>query len=594
MPGFIKLVENPHLLDFFPDFCSVFQHKYLPYLIQDASPDSPLLKAVLPTSYPPQVSATAKIIKKQKVTVVNPILPCMVDGMPCTPPRSNHHWISTGFYAKQGELVTVTVPKNMTGKFSIQIGTHDDNLFEKNRKKWKEGKTFIRPAEITQYYDEEIIKEKTRVLAPYGGLIYISVPQFNLLGDFNLEFENVIESPTFVHGVSTNKTWQESFERSGAPMVELEVPGLIITIPSRVIKKLKPDMEKVAAQWKLHMDAIFDLLGYKQLIPERYATDVEISIGGEHAGYPMMCGGADTTYHIDVREGSLLMTGQAWGIFHEIGHNRQDNRWTPSGLGEVTNNIMAEYVQETVYDFHAEGSDSTYTEAFRKGGKKFEKLGPWEFLNVFMIVKDECGWDAFKKFFRYYNKNFPGRLSPNTKENKYSTIAKVLSLSCNKNLIPYFQWWNWPLLDDAIEETSNLPTWDNAVEMLDNSVKKCTGNHHRWWKDCCNEEDPCGEGEGHCANNGECEDGMRCGTGNCDLTTKTFLPSDNCCSASVICDGGDSCCTEERPCGVGEGDCDKDSECKGTAKCGSNNCKNLNTTNTFDSGDDCCYDPANP
>ena len=60
-----------------------------------------------------------------------------------------------------------------------------------------------------------------------------------------------------------------------------------------------------------------------------------------------------------------------------------------------------------------------------------------------------------------------------------------------------------------------------------------------------------------------------------------------------VCDQSDSstwsCCTETKTCGVGEGDCDTDGECLDGLKCGSNNCK---TIFKWGSGStDCCYQP---
>ena len=541
VPAFLILCPNQEHSDIFLDFCSYFQRYHLPHLIQDVSLDSPLLYSNLPTSFPPPVVAAAKLITKRTVTIRNP-------------ERKKHmnwgnwnQWISTGLYAKQGQLVTMTVPKSLKGKFGIQLGVHTDHLYEKNLKKRLNGGKVNRPAYIDQYYEKKIIKEKTRILTPYGGLIYISVRRYNKLGDFDLDFENVLESPRFIYGESDNESWQESFADSEAPMVELEVPGIIFTIPKSNIEKLKPDMEKLAQLWKNIMDTYNDLLGYVIPAPQRYTSDVEISIGGEHAGYPMMCSGIEgCSYVWDMTNKTGINTGQvnsgtAWGVYHEIGHNCQESRWTPSGLGEVTNNIMAEYVNEKLFNFKPESSDTTKIEEFRKGGKKLDDLGPWGYLNIFMIVVDECGWDTYKRFFRYYNEKMPNTLSPNTNENKFSTIARVLSLSCNKNLVPYFQWWKWPILNDTVEATKSLPAWENVEQMLDSSVKKCTGNHVRWYKDCCNEENPCGEGEGHCANNDECIAGMRCGNKNCDISTLTFTQQDNCCSASVLCDGGEIC-----------------------------------------------------
>ena len=44
-----------------------------------------------------------------------------------------------------------------------------------------------------------------------------------------------------------------------------------------------------------------------------------------------------------------LGSGTAWGCFHEIGHNLQNKRWTPTGTGEVTNNIFGVFINNKVF-----------------------------------------------------------------------------------------------------------------------------------------------------------------------------------------------------------------------------------------------------
>ena len=51
----------------------------------------------------------------------------------------------------------------------------------------------------------------------------------------------------------------------------------------------------------------------------------------------------------------------------------------------------------------------------------------------------------------------------------------------------------------------------------------------------------------------------------------------------VGCVGGDSCCVEGA-CGENEGDCDADSDCQAGFICGSDNCNG----DSFDDTDDCC------
>ena len=124
-----------------------------------------------------------------------------------------------------------------------------------------------------------------------------------------------------------------AYKLSSAPMVELEVPGIIFTIPRSTIDELNPNMEILADQWKTIMEAFFELQGYVNSVPLRYATDVEITGGKAHAGYPIMDVPLET-YLFDLSgKSETLTSGEATGCYHEIGHVVQDRRWTSWRLG---------------------------------------------------------------------------------------------------------------------------------------------------------------------------------------------------------------------------------------------------------------------
>ena len=68
---------------------------------------------------------------------------------------------------------------------------------------------------------------------------------------------------------------------------------------------------------------------------------------------------------------------------------------------------------------------------------------------------------------------------------------------------------------------------------------------------------------------------------------------------SLGCQGGDTCCTPDNKCGEDEGDCDSDNDCQEGLKCGVDNCSNKGNANPkpfpnneWDATDDCCYKPA--
>ena len=67
-----------------------------------------------------------------------------------------------------------------------------------------------------------------------------------------------------------------------SPMVELDFAGKIIyTVPTEVIhkKEIYKNISAVADTWKLIMDKIQWMIGYKLPRPMRYVTDIEITHG---------------------------------------------------------------------------------------------------------------------------------------------------------------------------------------------------------------------------------------------------------------------------------------------------------------------------
>ena len=82
----------------------------------------------------------------------------------------------------------------------------------------------------------------------------------------------------------------------------------------------------------------------------------------------------------------------------------------------------------------------------------------------------EFGWTPFANTFKEYLK-MAKTLDPDTDEQKHSIWAKLMSLNTEYNLVPYFQWWAWPINEETISATQHLPIWDMADKM-DEIVEK--------------------------------------------------------------------------------------------------------------------------
>ena len=97
-------------------------------------------------------------------------------------------------------------------------------------------------------------------------------------------------------------------------------------------------------------------------------------------------------------------------------------------------------------------------------------------------------------------------------------------------------------------------------------------------------ENRCGENQGDCDSNDECLDGLVCGLNNCPPSLGHDNEVDCCYNATA---GDKDFCTIDSPCGEGEGDCDSDDECQKNLFCGTDN--SCPAYLGFDSDVNCCF-----
>ena len=88
------------------------------------------------------------------------------------------------------------------------------------------------------------------------------------------------------------------------------------------------------------LDGFYDLAGFSLDIPFRYTTDVEVGGDGwiAHASYPIHENPLVTNIW-DLskdKKKSSINSGKNSVVYHEIGNNFQDRRWTPGRFTEVT------------------------------------------------------------------------------------------------------------------------------------------------------------------------------------------------------------------------------------------------------------------
>ncbi|HAS6176915.1 TPA: SslE/AcfD family lipoprotein zinc metalloprotease [Vibrio vulnificus] len=245
---------------------------------------------------------------------------------------------STGFWAPQLQTVTVTGGVKAT----ITVMMADDLTGKTNHEM-----ALKRPPRMQTSYDYDGVRISFK--APYGGLIYIQpIERDRDIVTFNLD------------GIETaawwkNGKWVNPPASATAPIAEIDTGSFIYTTPINNVKSI--DINQFVADMNRFAEAASDFYGrdettedgvhrrftYPELeeFRHRFVNDVQISIGAAHSGYPVMNSSFNTK--------STNVPTQAkndWLLWHEVGHNLASAPFNVLGSTEVSNNLLALYMQE--------------------------------------------------------------------------------------------------------------------------------------------------------------------------------------------------------------------------------------------------------
>ncbi|KAM3616936.1 uncharacterized protein V6R79_026419 [Siganus canaliculatus] len=391
------------------------------------------------------------------------LLPYLIKHNPLLPVVYNHRikinvntaereeWLSTGLYLSPGMKTYLAIPAQIVNKgWKIQIGCQTDRLSAAELKR--------APCVHERF---PITSEMMQVWNLWGGLIYLIAPSKTRVDGTEVIVQMAVPAPYYKAGVTTAAEWS-LLRTAPSPWAELEFDNIILTVPSDVVRNLEhPD--KLAVIWNDIMKGMADLAAIPHKFPrkERFVTDVQISHGWMHAGYPIMAHRAAAANLVDTE----LTKKGLWGAIHELGHNQQRGCWEfPPHTTEGTCNLWSVYVHEEVFGISRGKAHPAMTlenrkkraEEYVKGGKKLGSWSVWVALETYMQLQEKFGWEAFKKVFAAYHKmsNFP-----KNNPGKMNLYAETFSRTVGTNLAGFFKAWGWPLEASTEEKLSNLPPW---------------------------------------------------------------------------------------------------------------------------------------
>jgi hypothetical protein len=365
-------------------------------------------------------------------------------------------WRSTGLWVQAGTVVTITLPEQAAGEgLSALVGCHTDSLWHK-----EEIQRFPRLARV--FAMESVI---TEVGSRFGGLLYIRVPGAVELGEIEVTIDGAIESPRYIHGVTTLEEWQEVQRNHPAPFAEIGSDRLILSVQSEEIRTLD-DPTVVMDFWDMVQDSNADLEGtpHERERAERFAFDRQISAGWMHSGYPLM---AHVTATTELLEVAAIEEGGAWGPFHELGHNHQYQPWVLPGTTEATCNLWSVYISQELLGLDLATSHPAINAASRQeriqayvdSGKDFYAAWTvWTALETHLQLQEAFGWDLWTDTFTLY-RGLAAQDTPSATQDKIDWFVVHTSTAANMDLTDFYVSWGFPISEWVPPMNSTLEPW---------------------------------------------------------------------------------------------------------------------------------------
>ncbi|KAG8576482.1 hypothetical protein GDO81_009879 [Engystomops pustulosus] len=363
-------------------------------------------------------------------------------------------WRSTGLYLPPRKTAKFVFPLSTVGKgLQVQVGCQSDDL--------SSAEELYRPPVVVSKKD--VVGEKVVITSIWGGLLYVIVKGKSDLGTVPVTVYGAEPAPTFIKGQTQISSWLDRIRMSKVPWAEIITENIILTVPSDAIRSLQ-DPEALLSQWDKKMNAIADLSAIPKtfLRPERIVVDVQISAGWMHSGYPIMCHQQSANELTDLK---IMNNAGIWGPIHELGHNQQRWAWEfPPHTTEATCNLWSVYVHENVLGIPRDKAHPSLKPAERdacirlylKNGAKLADWSVWTALETYLQLQEGFGWDPFKRLFSEYQTMSNVSANNNDKMNLWAT---KFSQAVNKNLVPFFQAWGWPIDEETIKKLSTKPEW---------------------------------------------------------------------------------------------------------------------------------------
>ncbi len=405
----------------------------------------------------------------------------------------------TGFYAPAGEVVTITVDEAWVNSgLHIRVGAHADNhqvLASTSRF----------PVLSTDF---RIESTRVDVVSPFGGNIYILVPQNMDLGWAEINVDGAVRAPYFStrEGYETALSDWQTIRQYPGVFTDFESDKFMVTVPTAQLQNFEQPSELLSI-WDQFMDILQTLHGrpFERSRAEAYLLDAsQLVIGSFPGGYPVTPGlyaegenGITDGYFSPFAalvEGNWEVDDGMSVILHELGHHHY-GRFVGVGEQEVYVNVPAAAVFTEIYGLSFDKAlefsgyqrfsrtdaaiDWMVTHNFRNGNPmgydpttdfepietSYQARGHAKYLDLADIYGS---WDALSKIYEtYYLDDLASGNPPGTQiEVTHDDFLERGSNALQCNLASLFHFWGVHPSDELASSISSLPVCEGAKERI--------------------------------------------------------------------------------------------------------------------------------
>ncbi|WP_425380942.1 M60 family metallopeptidase [Spiroplasma endosymbiont of Polydrusus pterygomalis] len=379
----------------------------------------------------------------------------------------------TGIFVTKGAKITIQLPENVDNSFSIFIGQWGiyQNL--------NNGQDLAPKEYVITHQSESLVSD-------LEGMLYVTNKSESNDYQVLIIAERAITVPTFIVGKTTNEQFANVLNNNQqSPFVEIISNYVFGTFQMQIARELwlnKDPNSYTIKETFIRLDKIYQLsntvsglnINYDG-IAHKFNNKIQIATPDTGPGYA-----AASNYHLIFEKNTGASealfnetSNKDWYLWHEIGHTYQNQNYKWDGLGEVTVNINALWIEREL-EFKNRLITDNIDKEIKKfiinsdQNKNFDKQSVWVKLGLFWQLDQAYGQWFFPTLNQTY-RLLSDKLLPTSDFEKQQLFIEMTSKLVGQNLIPFFEKWGIKVNKNTKQIVSKYPNltkkiWNNIID----------------------------------------------------------------------------------------------------------------------------------